>query len=572
MATNKTILNRGISRRRFLILSGVGLAGAGLSACSSLPVQLPAQRNAGASPATTQAAATTVSTPVDLEIALTAQPSMAAVLPGAATPVLSYTGAVLQGDPAALQTLPGSYLGPIIRAQTGQRVRIRFQNQLAEESNIHWHGLIVPQNMDGGPHDLVAAGGEYVYEFEVRNRAGTYWYHPHKHGSTGPQVYQGLAGLFIVSDAEESQLGLPDGEQDIALVLQDRSFQADNQLVYLAGNAMAGNAMAGNAMGGMMDQMMGFLGDRILVNGQANAVLPVATRPYRLRLLNGSNARIYKLAWSDGRPMTVLGTDGGLLAEPLTRPYVALSPGERLEIWADFSDLAEGAELKLQSLTYEGVEAAGAMGGAMGGMMGMMGSQSGSLANGAAFDVLTVRAERREEVTTALPASLTPLAALQTGDAINSAQPRRFVLAMNNAMQWTINGHTFEMNAVAPEEQVKLGTTEVWEFDNTLGAAAELMGQGGGAPMGDFMAHPMHIHGVHFRVVQREVDEAQRAGWDTLQPGYVDEGWKDTVLVMPGERVQVLVSFDNYPGLFVYHCHNLEHSDTGMMRNYRIEE
>lgn len=119
---------------------------------------------------------------------------------------------------------------------------------------------------------------------------GIHWFHPHPHERTAEQAYAGLAGLFIVTDAEETgSLGLPAGAEDIPLVIQDRRFDADNQFAYIA-----------PGMAGMMDQMMGILGDRILVNGRVAATLPVATQPYRLRVLNGANARIYKLGWSNG--------------------------------------------------------------------------------------------------------------------------------------------------------------------------------------------------------------------------------------------------------------------------------
>ncbi len=135
---------------------------------------------------------------------------------------------------------------------------------------------------------------------------------------------------------------------------------------------------------------------------------------------------------------------------------------------------------------------------------------------------------------------------------------------MTSPMLWTINGRTYEMNKVGADERVKFGTTEIWEFANPGG-----MG-GMGGMMG--MAHPMHVHGVQFRIVSRQVDETQRAGWETLSAGFVDQGWKDTVLVMPGERAQVLMKFADYAGLFMYHCHILEHADMGMMRDYIIEE
>ena len=214
-------------------------------------------------------------------------------------------------------------------------------------------------------------------------------------------MYGGLAGLFIVSDEEEKAAGLPFGEYDIPLIIQDRAFDKDNQLVYMSGH--------------MMERMNGFLGNWILVNGDPDFILPVATRAYRLRLLNGSNSRIYKLAW-------------------------------------------------------------------------------------------------------------------------------------------TINGRTFRMEEVANYEKVRMDSLEVWEFIN---------GGGGMGMMGMMnMPHPIHLHGKQFQVLERR---------GVTHNGYVDEGWKDTVLLMPGERIRLLVSFEDYPGLFLYHCHNLEHEDMGMMRNYLVE-
>lgn len=469
----------------------------------------------------------------DLEIALKATPLEIPILPGAPTRVWSFRARLLKGDPASLVHLERSYLGPIIRARPGQKVRIRFTNDVADETIVHWHGLHVPANMDGHPRFVIAKGQSYIYEFEVRNRAGTYWYHPHPHGITGPQVYGGLAGLFLVSDDEEKAAGLPTGDCDIPLVIQDRAFDNRNQLVYLSGHRM--------------ERMTGFLGDWIMVNGRPDFSLPVATRAYRLRFLNGSNARIYKLAWQDGRPLTVIGTDGGLLEKPLLRPYVMLGPGERLEVWADFSQYPVGSESALVSLPFD----AGAMGGGrMGG--GMMGSAAG-LPNGAGFSILRVKVNRREQETLALPRRLATISRYRLADAVNHNNPRRFQLVMRH-MAWTINGRTFRMQEVAHDEKVRLNTLEVWEFINEGGG----MGMMGGMNM----PHPMHLHGMQFQVLERR---------GVRHEGYVDEGWKDTVLLMPGERIKILVRFGDYPGLFLYHCHNLEHEDMGMMRNYLIE-
>ena len=477
------------------------------------------------------------SSPGEVHIALKAVPSEVTLLPGKATRVWTYQGEVLEGDPSAVQHLPGTYLGPMLRLRKGQRVRLDFTNELPEPSIVHWHGLHVPQEADGHPRLAIGTGETYTYEFEVRNRAGTYWYHPHPHGRTGPQVYYGLAGLLLVSDEEEAAADLPSGEQDIPLVIQDRTLDTDNQLVYL-----------GN---GMMDQMMGFLGDRILVNGQPDFVLPVAMRTYRLRVLNGSNSRTYKLGWHDDTPLTVIATDGGLLERPIQRDYVVLSPGERVELWADFAGRKVGTELRLQSLPFFGGEV-GMMG--MMGRGGMMGGGS-ALPNGKEFTVMRVYFQREASETSELPERLSTLQFHRQEDAVNRRRPRAFEITMQR-MAWFLNGRTFEMEDTARNEVVKLGDLEVWEFVNQRGGMS--------------MIHPMHVHNVQFQVLERQVLPGLTEQWETVQGGYVDEGWKDTLLLMPGERAKILLKFEDYEGLYLYHCHNLEHEDLGLMRNYRV--
>ena len=539
--------------------------------------------------ATTPLGTGSVSTPagsasaVDLELALTALQGEVNVLPGQPTKVWRYQAEVLRGDASAVQPVEGSYSGPILRVRKGQKIRVHFRNQLPEPSIVHWHGMLVPDLMDGHPRTAVDPGQTYTYEYEVQNRAGTYWFHPHPHGLTGGQAYRGLAGMVIVTDDEEAAAGLPSGAQDLPIIIQDRTFDANNQLVYLAGDGGMGAMMGAMGMNGMMDRMMGFLGERILVNGQPDTVLPLATRAYRLRVLNGSNSRIYKLAWSDDTPMTIIGTDGGLLEAPLQRPYVTLGPGERVELWADFSGRKVGDELTLMSREFLGAEGDTLVGGGMGSMEGMMGGMQGmhghhdapepaatqapgttgaAPANGALFPVLIVRIERAEPETLKLPARLSSFERYHLEDAGNGPQPRSFGMSMRN-MQWLLNGRVFEMEGVAENEIVRLGSLEAWEFVNEQNPN-EMMERMG-------MAHPMHIHGVQFQVVQRDLLAPElKAGFESVREGYVDEGWKDTVVVMPGERVRLLVKFV-HPGLFIYHCHNLEHEDLGMMRNYRVE-
>jgi FtsP/CotA-like multicopper oxidase with cupredoxin domain len=577
-----------LNRRTFLKASTVGatlLFGGGaaflLQGCA-----LPAQPSPGAP--TITGSATTFAP--DVEITLTAGKGKVQILPGAATATWGYRGEVIQGDAAALQAIPDSYLGPILRLRKGQKVRINLKNELDEETIIHWHGLITPPAMDGHPQDAIGPGETYVYEFEVKNRAGTYWFHPHPHGRTAYQAYMGMAGLFLISDDEEVAVGLPGAEFDLPLVIQDRTFDADNQLLYLTGamGQMTGRQGMNHGVGAAqepmpMQEIMGFLGERILVNGHPDFVLPVATRTYRLRLLNGSNSRIYKLAWSNGAPLTVIATDGGLLEQPVQRDYITLSPGERVELWADFRQLAVGDEVKLLSLAYTGVEAGMFMGGMM---MEMV--HTATLPNGAPFDVLTVRVERGAPnglpETLSLPAQLASMKRLRAEDALNGAQPRLFALGMAGG-NWLINRRSFIMDEVSEDEHVALGSMEVWEFINELNTAGLVLGSQGhlahaqAGPMSgmsmqgdavDFMAHPMHIHGVQFQVLSRQIDPAFEQDWHTLSAGFVDEGWKDTVLVMPGERVRIGLRFADYAGRYLLHCHNLEHESLGMMRNFLI--
>lgn len=501
----------------------------------------------------------------DLALELTAAPQNVSLRPGPETHVWSFRARVLKGDPASVQALPDSYLGPILHVRRGQKLRIDFVNQLDEASIVHWHGLHVPDTMDGHPRFAIGPGERYRYQFEVRNRAGTYWYHPHPHGHTGEQVYFGLAGLLLVSDEEEQALSLPRGEYDVPIVIQDRSFGDDNQLRYLPGTGpaavrgdapgtpsapdggmMGGQGMMSGGMGGMMTRMMGFLGDTILINGRANASLEVTTHPYRLRILNGSNSRIYKLAWQDGRPLTVIGTDGGLLEQPVHKDYVMLAPAERVELWTDFSQDAVGTQLTLMSLAFEGSMGNTMGGGPMGRMMG-----NSALPAGARFPVFSVKVARKTSGSLELPQQLRSITWPRLQDAVNRANPRTFRITMEH-MQWGVNGRSFKMTAVAPDEVVKLDTTEVWEFINDSGMMT--------------MAHSMHVHDLQFRVLERRHGESGGG----VSGGYVDQGWKDTVLVMPGDRVKLLMRFKDYTGLYLYHCHMLEHEDSGLMRNYRV--
>ena len=490
----------------------------------------------------------------DVEINMQATTTAVPILPGTYTQVMSYQASLVKGEASNLITLTDNYLGPIIRVRQGQRLKVNFTNRLPEDTTVHFHGPCIPSNMGGHPHgtDVVRPGGTFNYEFDILDRASPFWFHPHPDLRTGFQVYYGLAGLCLVSDDLEAQAGLATGEYDLPLVIQDRTFDANNQFVYLSGSM------------GMMGMMQGFLGDRILVNGKPDFVQSVAPGTYRLRLYNGSNARNYRLAWQDGTPLKVLGTDGGLLPQPVQRNYVMLAPAERVDLWVDFTAKKEGTELVMQSLHFQagmggmmGGMMGGGMGGRMGGMMGggmMGGMMSGNtmMPQGAAFPVFKIRIEGAKKSPLILPKTLVGPPPYQLRDAVNINSPRTIALGMQH-MVWTLNGRVFDIDAIADDEYLPFNQLEVWDFINRT-----------------MIAHPMHIHNVQFSIVERLSSMSGSSGYQTIKAGFVDEGWKDTVLVMPGERVRLLVKFLTYRGMFMYHCHILEHESMGMMRNLMV--
>jgi FtsP/CotA-like multicopper oxidase with cupredoxin domain len=489
--------------------------------------------------------------PADVELTLTAAVGEVSLLRGPATRVWRFHAKLVRGPASTLQVLEGSYLGPVIRLRRGQRVRIRFVNQLGEPSIVHWHGLDVPELADGHPRLAIDQGREYVYNFEVTNRAGTYWYHPHPHMRTAAQVYHGLAGVLVISDSEEEALGLPSGAGELLCVLQDRRFDAANQLVYAgAGDSRTASGGMGRGRGvgmgmgmgmgmaQMMETMNGWLGDQMLVNGRVQPSIDVASRTYRVRLLNGSNARIYKLAWSDGSPMVIIGGDGGLLERAVTRKVLTLATGQRADLLLDLSGHPPGTDVRLESVAFPSADA---------GRVGMMGETS-RVPQGARFTLMTLRTTTAREPRFAVPERLSADSFRVMGGAPVRRVPLTFM-----QMNWLIDGRVFDMEDVAAAETVAPGSTHIWELVNEIN------------PMGMAMAHPIHLHGTQFRVLSRS------GGPDNaLREGINDAGWTDTVLVLPGESVRVQVTFSKHSGLYLYHCHILEHEDMGMMRNFRI--
>ncbi|MSR55770.1 MAG: multicopper oxidase family protein [Gemmataceae bacterium] len=465
----------------------------------------------------------------DVELELTAAPDDMAIFKGKKTPMWRYTGKVLKGRKGAL--IPGdSYLGPTMHLIRGERVRIHFVNKLDEPSIIHWHGLIVPHAADGLPSMAIKPKERFTYGFTVINPAGTYPYHPHPHMRTATQVYRGMVGVIIIHGPEQDKIDLPSGKQDLCLVIQDRRVDADNRFVYSEA---------------MMDMVSGMRGDTIMVNGRPNASFPIERRPYRLRLVNASNARIYKLAWSDGSPMLVIGTDGGLLAGdegPQKRPFVVLGPFERVELWEDFSTRKPGAELALISEKFTINMGMGGMGNGRGPGPGMMMNMGGEKLRIASMTIQ--EGDPKPGVLPKLPGTKPKLA--------EAKREVKTALAFR-MMRGFLNGRVYKDDDLIDHEKLKLNEPVIWAFDNA-------------SEFGMQMPHPMHIHAIQFRVIERK-----GKGAGELAKGIIDDGWKDTVLVFPGETVKVHLR-PTERGLFIYHCHILEHEDMGMMRHFLVDE
>ena len=406
-------------------------------------------------------------------------------------------------------------LGPTIRVNSGGNANINFKNSLSEKSNIHWHGLNVPANMDGHPEDIIKAGSSFNYQFTLNQRAGLSWYHPHPDRATAKQAFLGLAGLFIINDAEEAALNLPSGIDEIPLVIQDKRF-ASSGIIYTPS---------------MGEVMSGYMGETIIVNGEASPFAEVKTKFYRLRILNGSNARIYNLALSNNVDLIIIGNDGGLLKNPATVKNILLSPGERLDVLVNFAGLTTGAEVFLESRVFDnGGNAQGKQG----------------------FKVMKFKVTQSVSDSFTLPVSLSsinpisPSASSKTRNFLINAMQMSGGMNMSSGMtgMHRINNKIYDKNRI--DETASANTTEIWVFDNSKGDEP----------------HPIHLHGTHFQVLERTGGRGQLIASES--------GWKDTVLVMPRETVKIIITFSTYKGVFVFHCHNLEHEDDGMMLQLKL--
>lgn len=460
------------------------------------------------------------------------------------------------------------YLGPVVRVRSGTTVQAEVLNGTERTISVHWHGLLIPGDVDGGPHQPIAPGGTWRPQLPIDQPRAFLWFHSHVHGETAETVYAGLAGVLLVDDGDDEAKGLPVnfGVDDLVLIVQDKRLDEAGRAVY--------EPTAG-------DKMHGFLGDTILVNGAIQPTATVPTGIVKLRLLNASNGRNFDFFLSDGRPLHIVAAEQSLLPTPLAVDRLRLSPGERAEVLVDFAD---GTGVSLMSHPHDEGSGAGGMGHDMAGMVPneerftapfevMIFQTSGDLPVAvrtlprplgiAEENALPEGASTREvtlndmgDLVVTRPTNL--LDALQNAPPVDhaahgmpgmampmpgmaEAMPGMAMPATESDPVFGINGRPFDMARI--DYEVSAGAVERWIV------SAEMMG------------HPFHIHGVRF-LVTRDKGGAPRPE---------NRGWKDTVFV-DGE-VELLVQFRDAASStapFMFHCHILEHEDRGMMGQFTV--
>ncbi len=357
----------------------------------------------------------------------------------------------------------GSYLGPTIRASAGDRVELAVTNGVNETTTMHWHGMHLPAEADGGPHQLIEPGTTWTPTWTIDQPAATLWYHPHLHGTTAEHVYRGVAGLFLLDDERSGELDLPDtyGVDDVPLIIQDKRFKGDGQLDF----------------GRPLFAELGILGRDILVNGTYDPHLDVTTERVRFRVLNASNARTYNLGFPDDRPFQLIATDSGLLGEPVTLERLPLSPGERAEIVVSFSP---GEDAVLRSFAPD---------------LGADFFTDRFNGGDDTFDLVQFRAADHLDPVAAVPDTLVAQEPLDPTDATT----RTFAMSGHR-----INDQEMAMDRI--DHVVTVDTTEIWKIE----------GRG--------MPHNFHVHDVRFQIL--DIDGRPPAphltGWkDTvaIRPG-----------------------------------------------------
>lgn len=446
----------------------------------------------------------------------------------------------------------GDYLGPTLRVRRGDEVKMIVNNLLSEDTTVHWHGLIIPGEMDGGPHQVIRPGETWRPTLEIDQPAATVWYHPHMYPSTAELVTKGLAGMLIIDDDESDSLGLPSqwGVDDIPIVIQDRRFGSDGEFFHTFNLAAL---------------TVGYVGDEVLVNGAHQPVARTAQGWLRLRILNGSNARSYRLQASDGRTLYVVGSDGGLLEAPVALDEITVHGGERFEVLVDARDgvpfdlvtlpVSHSPIMNLppfnEALPIVSFDPSGAAG-------------SGRLPDALATlpAIPSELPELSQTFTMEMNLDEEGMGALMQAGMREIMQPggpsEDAIASLNDLIENgprvseetqfsanAVNGQSFAIDRNGID--VPKDTLLRWRIDEGS----------------DRMLHPVHVHGCQFRILTLNGE----------QPAAHMQGWKDTVPIFAGGSADILVRFPKEAppeAPYMLHCHILEHEDSGMMTQFTV--
>ena len=424
----------------------------------------------------------------------------------------------------------GPILGPTLIINKGDAVSINVTNELSDTTTMHWHGVHLPSEMDGGPHSKIAPNTTWSPNWIAMDNASTMWYHPHLHHTTYKQVMMGVSGIIINRDPTESALDLPRiyGVDDIPLVLQTKVMTADHQIDTDLDHRN-------------MDTML-------LVNATRDAYFNAPAQLVRFRILNGSAMRSFNVGLSNGDDFWVIDSDGGLLSAPVQVNDLVVSNGERYEIIVDLAGL-EGTTIDLMnfgSSIPSGIYGTATMGGSS------IPNYSNNTLNGADFTLLTLNiGESTINSISTFPTELVTVDVLSEFDVDENRNldMSAVVMGPDGALNgpFQINNAPFDMSEI--NEVVKINNTEVWTINNQTQ-----------------IAHPFHIHDVQFNIIELN---------GSTPPAHM-QGWKDVVLV-PGQMgsAKFIAKFEDFtdPEIpFMYHCHILAHEDEGMMGQFIVVE
>lgn len=467
--------------------------------------------------------------------------------------------------PTKLWGYEGMYPGPTIEAVRGEKVRIKYMNDLPLDEHIlpvdttihgadhgvpmvrtvvHLHGGHVPAKYDGHPDAWFTKNFEQVgpkfestiYEYPNDQEPTTLWYHDHTVGITRLNVYAGLAGFYVLRDEYEKNLNLPRGKYEIPIVIQDRSFNDDGSLFY----PTEPDPPVPNVNPSIVPE---FFGDTILVNGKVWPHLDVEPRKYRFRILNGSNSRFYRLQFNiPGIQWFQIGTDGGFLERPVKLDVLTLAPAERADVIVDFSKVFE------QNLILTNDAPTPFPDGDI--------PDEDTTGQIMQFRVILPLSDVDESC---IPRYLCEIDKLEDYDVsrVRSLSLRESTDCYGRLFL-LLDGKRWDYPA---SERPKIGDTEIWRFINLT-----------------MDTHPMHLHLVQFQVLNRQpfdVDYYNRTAQIRFTgpprlPEPNEMGWKDTVRANPGEVTRIITRFENFTGEYVWHCHILEHEDHEMMRPYKV--